>query len=321
MPVTIQTPFMFKKGGIFYFSRRVPEDLRDHYSVPRIVFSLRTRSQRAAAARAMTLAATLEEDWLTLRRKGSGDPLRRYLRDPRVATTVTAQSASQAPILSDAKDHYVRVKGAERSTTFAQAANRSVRYLTELHGDRPIDAYSRQDLNGLRDKLFGRGLSQASVKRTLAALRAIVNFTTREHGLEEVRAFSGMYLGEEQPEAEQKRNPIPLDAIRKIQTVCRSMDDEARWLVALISDTGMRLSEAVGLVKDDVVLTGDQPHIVLRAHPWRRLKTKGSERIVPLIGASLWAVERAVASSDTSFLFPKYCDEKVCKACGYSKLS
>ena len=25
------------------------------------------------------------------------------------------------------------------------------------------------------------------------------------------------------------------------------MDDEARWLVALISDTGMRLSEAAGL--------------------------------------------------------------------------
>ena len=26
-----------------------------------------------------------------------------------------------------------------------------------------------------------------------------------------------------------------------------SIDDEARWLVALISDTGMRLSEAAGL--------------------------------------------------------------------------
>ena len=35
------------------------------------------------------------------------------------------------------------------------------------------------------------------------------------------------------------------------------MNDEVRWLVALISDTGMRLSEAVGLLKDDLSLEGD----------------------------------------------------------------
>lgn len=311
---TIRTPFMFQKGGIFYFSRRVPEDLREHYSVPRIVFSLRTRSRRTAAARAMTLAASLEEDWLTLRRKASDGPLRRYLKASGGTTSGSASSASKAPFLSEAKDHYVRTKGAGRSATFAQASDRAVRYLTDLHGDRPIDAYTRKEVNGLRDRLFERGLSQASVKRTLSALRAIVNFTTREQGLDEVRAFSGLYLGEEQPEAEQKRNPIPLGAIRKVQAECRQLDDEARWLVALASDTGMRLSEAVGLLKEDVVLSGDHPHVVLKGHPWRRLKTKGSERIVPLVGASLWAAERATALSGTRFLFPKYCDETQCKA-------
>ena len=65
------------------------------------------------------------------------------------------------------------------------------------------------------------------------------------------------------------------------------VDDENRWLLALISDTGMRLSEATGLARDDIVLDAHIPHVNVRSHPWRRLKTKGSERLVPLVGASL----------------------------------
>ena len=63
-----------------------------------------------------------------------------------------------------------------------------------------------------------------------------------------------------------------------------------RWLVALISDTGMRLAEAAGLHTDDLHLDDAVPYVEIRPHPWRSLKTKGSQRRVPLVGASLWAV-------------------------------
>ena len=43
-------------------------------------------------------------------------------------------------------------------------------------------------------------------------------------------------------------------------------DDEARWLVALISDTGMRLSEAAGLSKEDIHLDADIPYVEIRPH-------------------------------------------------------
>ena len=33
-----------------------------------------------------------------------------------------------------------------------------------------------------------------------------------------------------------------------VQEGCRHLDDEPRWLIALISDTGMRLAEAAGLL-------------------------------------------------------------------------
>ena len=62
------------------------------------------------------------------------------------------------------------------------------------------------------------------------------------------------------------------------------------WLIALISDTGMRLAEGAGLLKQDIVgLETTQPHINLIKHPWRNLKTVSSERKIPLVGKALWA--------------------------------
>jgi hypothetical protein len=66
MRETTRCHFTFRKRDVFYFSRRVPRDLHKHYSSPRITLSLRTKSRRAAEARAATLAARLDEDWLTL---------------------------------------------------------------------------------------------------------------------------------------------------------------------------------------------------------------------------------------------------------------
>ena len=91
-----------------------------------------------------------------------------------------------------------------------------------------------------------------------------------------------------------------------------NIDDENRWLLAIISDTGMRLSEAAGLAKSDIVLDADIPHINVRPHRWRRLKTKDSARHIPLVGASLWAAKR-IQQHDSSYAFPRYCDGKICK--------
>ena len=45
-----------------------------------------------------------------------------------------------------------------------------------------------------------------------------------------------------------KRLPIPIEHIRKVQDQCRLIDDEMRWLVDLISDTGLRLDNNESIV-------------------------------------------------------------------------
>ena len=68
----------------------------------------------------------------------------------------------------------------------------------------------------------------------------------------------------------------------------------------------MRLAEAVGLAIKDINLDHEYPHLILQQHPWRPLKTATSERLVPLVGASLWAARRIVDTQASPYAFPRY---------------
>ena len=77
----------------------------------------------------------------------------------------------------------------------------------------------------------------------------------------------------------------------------------------------MRLGEGVGLLKSDINLDCEIPHINLVPHPWRRLKTRSSERCIPLVGASLWACERILEHNDDSiYAFSRYTSVDNCNA-------
>ena len=53
----------------------------------------------------------------------------------------------------------------------------------------------------------------------------------------------------------------------------------------------------------------------MRPHPWRRLKTLGSQRDVPLVGISLWAAKRIKEQGTYHrFAFPRYTDSEYCNA-------
>ena len=68
-------------------------------------------------------------------------------------------------------------------------------------------------------------------------------------------------------------------AIKLCHHQFRDKSDDMRWLIALVSDTGMRLGEAAGLLKADIKINDSIPHIDLKPHSWRNLKTKGSQSV------------------------------------------
>ena len=118
-------------------------------------------------------------------------------------------------------------------------------------------------------------------------------------------------MPEQQP---RKRVSIPVETIRSIQQACCTIDDDMQWLITLISDLGMRLAEAAGLHIDNLHLDYEVPYVDIRPHPWRSLKTTGTQRQVPLVGASLWAAHRIQQTASSCFAFPRYADKELCNA-------
>jgi len=302
-------PFSFTKNGIYYFERRVPSDLQNHYEAPKIAYSLRTKSALVAVSRATRAAQQLDEYWYHLRIKDCGLPGKHLLRMQLSVTATLANAAitlDPASVkLSEAVAIYLRLKGQNRPATFQRAAERSCGYVIDVCGDKDLLTYTKSDATSFRDAMIERGLTGSSITRIFGTVRAVLNFTASEVGITMNNPFNGVYY--DRLSGVKDRVPLPIDVLRSVQQKCMKVDDDLRWLVALLSDTGLRLAEAAGLLQEDINIDCEFPHVVIQEHPWRRLKTSSSTRMVPLVGTSLWAAERILAQDkETPFAFSRY---------------
>jgi len=305
MLVTKSNSYTFQKGGVWYFSRRVPADLRRHYRTGRIAYSLRTKSIKDARVRAMSDAAKLDRHWHILRISSDDLPGKHLLVD--AVQEPAAEASIDNHSLKAAVAVYLRLKGNSRPTTFEAAVRRSCGYLIDCCGMKNLDEYVRSDATKFRDYLFAKGLNGASVARVFGTVRAVINLALSEFGLSIVNPFSNVYF--DHSVGVKKRLPIKHEDIKKVQAECYKADDEKRWLIALIADTGMRLAEGAGLLKSDFVEQDGILCVNIRPHPWRSLKTASSARVIPLVGSAKWAAERILAQPDGSkFAFPNYND-------------
>ena len=298
-----RAPYLVRKRGIFYLQKRIPQQLTGHYGRTFVRKSLRTKDRLEASKLASQLVRGLEREWnellFSVSATGSVYDL---LHDKPIAL----------PTLSEARKTYCEMKGRADDRRFVRYTSRVVSEIVQLAGDKVINGYTRNDALLFRDSLLKREVSYNTVKRNFECIRAIWNFAAGENGVSDPNPFANMNYGN--GAAAIKRMPIPIDDIRKVQQLCYQRDDDIRWLIALLSDTGMRLAEAAGLAREDVFLDTEIPHIRLCERSWRPLKTRSSERDVPLVGAALWAAKRAYDSSRNEYLFPRYCSDDGCKA-------
>ena len=293
--------YLYQKRGFYYFSRRVPKELHSQCGNKRIVLALNTRSRAKAMKYSQLICQRLDDKWLPMRLDAMG-------LVPFVSNDV---SKPPSPLLSEATHHYLQLKGIGKAKTFHQAAIRNTKVVTDILGDRVLIEYRSVDAGRVRDELLSRNLSMLSIRRIFTTVKAIINLSITEHGLDIRNPFSQIYL----PDGEsKKRVSIPVDTIREIQQTCYQHDDDMRWLIALISDTGMRLAEAAGLHINDLHLEEEIPYVDIKPHPWRSLKTKGSQRQIPLVGASLWAAQRIKTNASSDYAFPRYTNHDRCNA-------
>ncbi|MDP6968861.1 MAG: integrase [Gammaproteobacteria bacterium] len=278
--------YIYLRKNTYYYSRRVPLDMLDQYTSKRIVLSLRTRSRRAALRGAQQISIQLENHWSAIRVDDITKKLAQQTSKQKLSPTFQGCGYD----LLDAKDLYLRLKGQGKGETFQRIAERNIEYVAEAIGNKDLSEYTSTDGAAFRDALIARGLAISSVKRIFSSVRSILNLIIKEHGLSVVNPFAGTYMPEEQQV--KKRSVIPQKTIRKIQSMCVQHNDDLRWMVSLISDTGTRLGEACGLKSKDIVLDDKIPHVTIRPNEARRLKTTASTRTIPLVGQALWRLNR-----------------------------
>ena len=126
---TNASQYISNRDGIFYYVRRIPCDVRQHYSSTRISFSLRTKSLRYAIRSANSVTQRLEDYWFGLRLQ--------QLDIPAIHLVKSDDVQDDSPPLLDAVEMYLNIK---RNTdkTFIRTARRNATYVAKVLGNKPI---------------------------------------------------------------------------------------------------------------------------------------------------------------------------------------
>lgn len=163
---------------------------------------------------------------------------------PSALPMASAAAVAASVKLSEAVSIYLRLKGKGRPITFQRSAERSCGYVIDVCGDKGIAAHTKADANAFRDDLLKRGLTGSSITRIFGTVRSVINFAANEIGIDFSNPFGTVYY--DRNAGVEERVPLPIDVIHSLQQDCRRIDDDLRWLIALVSDTGLRLAEAAG---------------------------------------------------------------------------
>ena len=127
--------YIYQNRCFYYFSRRVPKDVKPLHGKQRIVLALNTRSRAKALKHSQVICQRLDERWLPMRLDAMG--LGNVLVDD-----VRQQTA---PLLSEAVTQYLQLKGIGKAKTFNQAALRNAGVVIDQLGDRQLCDYSTID--------------------------------------------------------------------------------------------------------------------------------------------------------------------------------
>ena len=204
---------------------------------------------------------------------------------------------------SDYIDTYAELKGLSHDSKQIKDAKRAVNQMTDFLGNRMPHEYIRNDINKFILARLGTGISTGTVKKYLNLINAVFNKVNDELEIDYVHRFSKPNipnLGDDRQERDDF-SPEQLDILRSNLSGSTNTIDH---LIMIALDTGMRGGEVLGLASEDIHLDENYPYIRLHQNTHRRLKTKNSTRIIPLIGLALEATQSLDLTQE--WLFPHY---------------
>ncbi len=227
------------------------------------------------------------------------------------ALEILKQDKTQRFSVEDALRLYLTHNPKSSDPRFCSRATRDVHDFISTIGNLQFVEVRRLHANQYVQHKLEAGAKTATIRRMLNTLSAVFATTIRERELVMANPLQEIMIPNEGRDSSKRAVAAP-DALKNLLAEIRQESQSSTALLILLqAELGTRIGELAGLAKNDVVIDHEIPHVIITQRPWRPLKTKDSERIIPLVGLALEAAIQALKmnpGADT--LFPQYARDR-----------
>lgn len=233
---------------------------------------------------------------------------------PELASAMLGTVAPPGIKLSELLDEYCKLNAASLAMKSANqlqkwriARETSIQvFMSVNQGDMEISKITRSHVLAYRNHWNQQAVEGkiqiGSANKYIGRFSAIVKAVAEAHQINISPLFQKIYISGEKTGKRQSFETEWVQTVLLAEGAFDALNEEARAIVYLITETGLRLVEACNLSKSTIKLDHKIPHIQVRPEG-RQLKTDQSERDIPLVGVALMAMEQHPEG------FPRYRDK------------
>ncbi len=304
-------------GGTLHYRRRVPEDLKPMVGKSEWIHALGLAvGQEAHAVRIVAEYNAAYAQFIANARvqkiTGSLPTL-----VPAVAVSPAILGGAPQPQepepkpavkLTEAYKYDLETHGGDRDEKVFRV---SVESVAKLVGDPDILTMTPKNVQTWIQACTDKGQKPTTIKRRINALHAILARYFRDHEIERNNPFSNTRL-KSSTSGKSDRLPFHRSHLKLIDHYFDNaprLGEDVKVILSLIKHTGARSLEIGGLDAADLILDHDVPHLWIRNNRHRRIKTKGSERRLPLVGKAYEMAKAAKQRAPEGPLFPLPCHD------------
>lgn len=185
-------------------------------------------------------------------------------------------------------------KSPHRVTKWKNPRKAAMEAFIKVVGDKSLSSISRSDVLAFRSywsKRIAEGLSADSANKQLLHVKDIMQNVAIHNELQV--EIEPLFVKTRFKYVPKSRPPFEASFVQNILLPGLSgLNDRDKMVVYAMADTGARESEIFGLRPQDIYLNEDIPYIHIQPYEGYQLKTRTSERQIPLVGTALVAFQQ-----------------------------
>jgi integrase len=194
----------------------------------------------------------------------------------------------------------------DQQRKWANPKKRALANFLGVVGDRPLADVTRSQAMDFRawweTRVLSEGIETATANKDIGHLNTMMKAVERARRIGLGPIFSEMRIRGETYGQRTAFLPAYVQDVLLADGALDMLNPEARRVLYLIAETGLRLSEACNLTAARIHLKAEVPYVEVKPDG-RRMKTEQSEREIPLVGVALMAMQLQPNG------FPRYRDK------------